>query len=54
MMLEVDEEENCVFVWGDGSIDELLVIIKEYKDQGFNKVLHGDQNSTLCLLRETK
>lgn len=54
-MFDVDEEldhdgqVNFVLVWGDGSLDELQILIDHYRRLGFDRVWHGDQNSTLCI-----
>lgn len=49
--LDQDGNPHFVYIWGDGSLEELQILIKNYKELGFNKVWHGEQNSTLCIQR---
>ena len=49
-MLDTEScEDDFVYVWGEGTLDELQQIIDEYRKLGFNKVWPGYENSTLCM-----
>ena len=48
-MLEVEDLGDFVYVWGDGTLEDLIAIIQKYKELGFNQVWHGYDNSTLCI-----
>lgn len=48
-MLEVEDLGDFVYVWGDGTLEDLIAIIRKYEGLGFNKVWHGHENSTLCI-----
>lgn len=48
---EVDAEDNCVEIHGRLTIEELENVIQYYKMKGFNFVSHGNENSSLVLLR---
>lgn len=53
-MLETEDLDGFVYVWVDGTLDELLAIVDEYRALGFNKVWHGFENSTLCIQKTEK
>lgn len=58
MGLEIKEEldsngkfADWVTMFGDCTLDELQEVIDHYRKLGFNKVWHGNENSTLCIQR---